>query len=484
MGVTYLQHRIVTGSFATSKCKRKGYFSLGRRINGKYMFYDNEGKMITWSVFSIIYVYVLLLLFAGATKTACDITEPTFHRSYDIGFSVLNCWSGLLNIAVILILRLLYDRQGNGIMNWLKKRGCPSFKCKNRTNLQQLSDKFTIWTTLLNIMLVIICNPSMLNPGPNNSIKVMYQNVRGFVPSSGLSKSIMPLNEDKTLEFQSKVFNDKPDVIVLTETWLSKEHLDNEILPDSYYKIFRKDRSKRSHPPDPDDDRKYRLKGGGVLIAIRTDTDLDCDKINVNSKAEMLSVSLTSGNTRHCITVCYRVGNLGQENLNEIERHLGNIISRRKLQNHIVIGDFNFPQINWSSNSSPTNLGHNFIAMFNNFGFNQMVNEPTHEKGNLLDLLFTNTSRAVDNVNVLQKNEICSSDHFGITFNIKMKFKNKADKRKIFNYKKANWQNLNNDLKSVRWDQYLNCEPEVSWLNFKHILNDLMKKHIPTIYYP
>ena len=117
-------------------------------------------------------------------------------------------------------------------------------------------------------MLVIICNPSMLNPGPNNGIKVMYQNVRGFVPSSGLSKSTMPLNEEKTLEFQSKIFNDKPDVIVLTETWLSKEHLDNEILPDSYYKIFRRDRSKRSHPPDPDDDRKYRTKGGGVLIAV------------------------------------------------------------------------------------------------------------------------------------------------------------------------------------------------------------------------
>ena len=40
-----------------------------------------------------------------------------------------------------------------------------------------------------------------------------------------------------------------PDItIVLTETWLSKEHLENEILPDSIYKIYRKDKSKRSYP--------------------------------------------------------------------------------------------------------------------------------------------------------------------------------------------------------------------------------------------
>ena len=53
------------------------------------------------------------------------------------------------------------------------------------------------------------------------------------VPFSGLASKNMPLDAGKLLELQSKIYEDKPDVIVLTETWLSKEHLENEILPDS-----------------------------------------------------------------------------------------------------------------------------------------------------------------------------------------------------------------------------------------------------------
>ena len=482
MGVTYLQHRIVTGSFANNKLHITDV--SGKRIGGKCNSYKNEYTMILYGTLCITYIYMICLLLAGATKTACDIPETKIHRSYDIGLSVLNSWNGFLNTAIVLIFRLLYDKQGNFIFKWMKKHGRPSYyftKRKNCTIFQHVSNQFTIWTSLLNIMLVIICNPSLLNPGPNNRLKVMYQNVRGFVPFSGLGKSIMPLNDDKILEFQSKVFEYKPDMIILTETWLSKEHIDNEILPDSNYKIFRKDRSKRSHPPDPHNNKKFRPKGGGVLIAIKTDIDIECEKVNVSSKAEMMSVSLKSGGTNYCITVCYRVGTLGMENFKEIEWHLSNIISRKKFQTHIVVGDFNLPDINWTANSSSSELGHNFIELFNNFGFLQIIDQPTHEKGRTLDLLFSNKVRAVEDVNVLGSNEICSSDHFGITFDIKMKFKNKVKNRKIFNYKKANWQNLNDDLKSVRWDQYLNYDPEIGWRRFKEILNHLMKKHIPTI---
>lgn len=50
-----------------------------------------------------------------------------------------------------------------------------------------------------------------------------------------------------------------------------------------------------------------------------------------------------------------------------------------------------------------------------------MINQPTHDKGKVLDLLLCNMIGVVENF--LGKNEICSSDHFGITFNAKMKFK-------------------------------------------------------------
>ena len=87
----------------------------------------------------------------------------------------------------------------------------------------------------------------------------------------------------------------------------------------------------------------------------------------------------------------------------------------------------------------------------------------------------------VENLAVLGKNEICSSDHFGITFNVKMKFRKKVIKRKILNYIKAYWIGLNNDLKSVRWDDHLNCDAETGWFRFKKILFHHIHNRIPTI---
>ena len=140
------------------------------------------------------------------------------------------------------------------------------------------------------------------------------------VPFSGLASKNMPLDAGKLLELQSKIYEVKPVVIVLTETWLSKEHLENEILPDSIYKINRKDISKISHPPEPDNPNKFRRKGCGVLIAVNTGISIENDKIDVSSRAEIISVSLKSNNTCYCITACYRVGNLGEKMYNEIEK--------------------------------------------------------------------------------------------------------------------------------------------------------------------
>ena len=72
---------------------------------------------------------------------------------------------------------------------------------------------------------------------------------------------------------------------------------------------------------------------------------------------------------------------------------------------------------------SPTLLGDRFIDRFNGLGLTQTINQPTYEKGAVLDFLFCNMIGVVENLVVLGKNEICSSDHFGITFNAKMKFK-------------------------------------------------------------
>ena len=75
----------------------------------------------------------------------------------------------------------------------------------------------------------------------------------------------------------------------------------------------------------------------------------------------------------------------------------------------------------------------------------------------------------------------CISDHYVITFSITEKVKRKLNaKRLCYNYKKANWKNLNEELKLINWEIFLDHhEPVIAWQNFKKILFSKVDNHIP-----
>ena len=350
--------------------------------------------------------------------------------------------------------------------------------------VQKFGVFLSFWLTILNLLLIIIANPAIKNPGPcPEDFTVMYQNVRGFVPFSALGKTILPLDTNKLLDFQAYVFENKPSLIVLNETWLTKDHLDNEIFPNDSYRCYRLDRTLKSHPMDPANKDKYKTRGGGVMIAIRSDLSVEAKRIAIKSKAEILSVELKfSNNDIVCITTCYRVGTLGAANHKEVDSHLRAIASNKKYNKHIILGDFNLPRTSWPEAESSDNIENLFIDTFNDLGMYQLVSYPTHDKGKILDLILTDKPGLVKDINIFNQHTVCQSDHFGITFKLRVKTKKVVSKRKIFNYKKANWDGLNRDLNSVRWDQCLKYnEANLGWEKFKDILSHLTHKHIPTI---
>ena len=53
-------------------------------------------------------------------------------------------------------------------------------------------------------------------------------------------------------------------------------------------------------------------------------------------------------------------------------------------------------------------------------------------------------------------------------------------KRVCYNYKKANWNNLNEDLELINWTNLLDRhDPKMAWLNFKNTLFSKIDNHIP-----
>ena len=108
-----------------------------------------------------------------------------------------------------------------------------------------------------------------------------------------------------------------------------------------------------------------------------------------------------------------------------------------------------------------------------------MISEPTHYLGKTLDILLTDSPQVVSNVKILDHNEHIKSDHFAINFDIcidiciKNSFKRlKPQKRHIYNYKKANWEGLNEFLlMETNWHEHIDyCDIHTGWENLKNIL--------------
>ena len=343
------------------------------------------------------------------------------------------------------------------------------------------------WVFFMNFLMIGIVNPSLLNPGPNR-LSVAYQNVQGFIPLADVGKVHPMLDNNKVLNLNSKLMDKKPSVVVLNETWLKGTIGDKEVFHDDQYKIFRLDRSSCTHPPDPQDSKKFRVNGGGVLIAIRTDLDIISTRISHKCPAEILGVTLTFKNGKKVIIcTCYRVNNLGESNHRAIKEYIQKIRSRNGVSNIILLGDFNLPNVDWNDYSSRVANEQCFLDTFSSFGLEQLINEPTHEQGNILDLLLTDNTGFIADIKVNNDSDyLCDTvrDHFPITLKICARVKQKKIvKREIYNFKRADWDSINNHLSSLNWDRLLSSTDniDICWNRFKTILFETTDRHIPKI---
>ena len=131
--------------------------------------------------------------------------------------------------------------------------------------------------------------------------------------------------------------------------------------------------------------KKYKRNGGGVLIAIKSASS---NIINIKYKAEFFAVELTlDDKSKVIIATCYRVGTLGIENYRNISDILKFLLRKKRVKKFFLIGDFNLNKANWLLNTSTNSVEQAFLDEFVQAGLLQLINEPTHVKGNILDIL-------------------------------------------------------------------------------------------------
>ena len=456
--------------------------------------YFNTRDNVCLKLGLLYYLYFIMCVILLSSTILLSINLSTFSEwvpscSLNSSFS--------LPCATTVHVRLAFFGIISFILNHFVRGRGPLSKTKNLTpaavffgnstsRIRQLIAILLLFILMLTFLMIAIINTSLLNPGPQSGLKVYYQNVQGLIPFSNLKDSHPSLNCTKILEINSYIHNNKPDVIMLNETWLKKSIKDGEIIENPVYKVFRKDRSILSHPADKNNPKKYRVNGGGVLIAIRDDVEATKKRISLSNGAEILAIEVNVNDSKFIFCTCYRVGTLGCDNHESISKSLRSFYKCKKPKKIYIVGDFNLSSISWPYDSD-SNISNStdrlFMDTFNELGLTQCISHPTHIKGKILDLLLTNDTQLISNVCVQGQDSICKSDHLPITFEVKTKVKRKKPiKRKCYNFKRADWESLNGDLVNVDWDAMLDsAEPELAWSLFKTKLFQCVDKHIPKI---
>ena len=131
------------------------------------------------------------------------------------------------------------------------------------------------------------------------------------------------------------------------------------------------------------------------------------------------------------------------------------------------------------------------VTFKNEFYLSQEVNTPTHRKGNVLDLIFTNNSEMLHSY---ECNDTILSDHYLI--NAKINYKNEVQEngeeaissetsttnfdRLNFFSEKIDWKKVKQNLKEFNWRaEFRGCPPEMMLARFFSICFSICAKHIP-----
>ena len=139
---------------------------------------------------------------------------------------------------------------------------------------------------------------------------------------------------NKLSNFQSFICSSDFSILCITETWLSKDIFDNEIIP-SGYTIYRKDRDSR---------------GGGILLAVKD--NITSSQLSSPPHVEILTVLISTSNP-FIISVVYIPPNSSDTYHELLHSYLTNLVNESSTI--ILLGDFNLPDVNWAtySDSSP-----------------------------------------------------------------------------------------------------------------------------------
>ena len=282
---------------------------------------------------------------------------------------------------------------------------------------------------------------------------------------------------NKMDELRARVVVMNPDIIIITEVY-PKTCDSTKILPVELditgYICFRSNVMKSSRgvviyvKDIISAERRNNLSDSNFLESVWVD-------VNINKQDKIL------------IGGIYRSPNSEHDNT-QILFDLINRASQEKCKHKIIVGDFNFPEIDWYNWMTSTNENHNsfrFLECLRDNYLEQFVNQPTRwrdlEPGNVLDLVLADSVDLINNLEITTR--IGKSDHlcieFGLDTSVDACYKGIHTK----NYYRGNYIQAAEDLAKVNWNIMNEMNVIESWNYFYSNVRQVIDSCIPETQY-
>ena len=282
--------------------------------------------------------------------------------------------------------------------------------------------------------------------------------------------------------------------MALTETWLC-EHVDAELTVEGYT-LFRQDRKRQKK-------RKGR-DSGGVAVYVRDDLAADMVTVASYSNGVIEFLGLYSKTKNLLLLVMYRQPDdiIGGHRSTQIEfkQALSKLEETLSSKNNpvpevILCGDFNLPHAVREGNKGlgvkkdEKVMTDELLALTDEFFLSQLIQMPTHRKGNTLDLLFSNNPMIIHTCNTVETNlsdhdiiECLTTYNINITKEQSVNLNDSTDDFDNFNFFNENtdWLRIDHELAQQDWEmEFRALNPRQMLSKFLAICKAISSKYAP-----
>ena len=277
---------------------------------------------------------------------------------------------------------------------------------------------------------------------------------------------------NKKAELFTRIEQEKPDVIAITETKSKAKQDDSNVFDIPNYDKFENINPQR-----------------GVVIFINNMYNArSVDILNSQDYQEGVWCTFNSSEDFKVLVGCVYRSPSSNDNNNKLLSELLKHQELRRYDKVCIMGDFNYPKLNWdgsdiyNQDDDKENKESMFIESLRDAFLIQNVSRPTRnreaQKANILDLILTNEDDLISPVE--HSDPLGRSDHQVLTFHLIINMKDDITTFKHkFNLIKGDYPSMRKDFNSLDWSYLDEKNLDEMWDEFSKLVKDSMDKNIP-----